>query len=58
MFLFFLGFQLDENQALKETLSHYQTSKAQDIRLLTELFKQSRLQFSQTIKEIKSKVTM
>ena len=46
-----LQIQMDESRALKETLSSYQSAKAQDIRILTELLKQSRVSFAKAIAE-------
>ena len=43
---------MDESRALKETLSSYQTAKAQDIKILTGLLKQSRASFAKTVQEI------
>ena len=43
---------MDESRALKETLSSYQSAKAQDIRILTELLKQSRVSFAKAIAEV------
>ena len=43
---------MDESRALKETLSSYQTAKAQDIKILTGLLKESRLTFAKTVQEV------
>lgn len=43
---------MDESQALKETLVSYQSAKGQDIKILTELLKQSRVSFAKAIEEV------
>ena len=43
---------MDESRALKETLLSYQSAKAQDIRILTELLKQSRVSFAKAVEEV------